>query len=76
MIWGYMFKELYFENSPYSLIYDEDVGVVLSKKDGVFWIDYSGNEIMLGLLKKIKELEDELYPLRKQSKLLKYNRQG
>lgn len=59
-----MLKEISFENSPYSLIYDEDAGVVLSKKNGVFWIDYSGNEVVLQLLKKIKELEGELHPLR------------
>lgn len=60
-----MLKTTELEGTPYSIIYDEDAGVVLSKKDGVLWIDYSGNEIMLGLLKKINELEDELHPLRK-----------
>lgn len=58
-----MLKELSFENSPYSLIYDEDAGVVISKKCGVLWIDYSGNEVVLQLLKKIKELEGELHHL-------------
>lgn len=62
-----MLKELSFENSPYSLIYDEDAGVVISKKCGVLWIDYSGNEVVLQLLKKIKELEGDLHPLRQQS---------
>ena len=48
------------DGNSYGLIYDPESKLLMSKKNGVLWIDYSGNPLVQGLFDLVKQLEYEL----------------
>lgn len=48
------------DGNNYELICNKETGTLLSKKNGILWIDYSGNPLVQGLFDKVKQLEYEL----------------
>ena len=48
------------DGNSYDLIYDPESKLLMSKKNGVLWIDYSGNHLVQGLFDKVRQLTYQL----------------